>query len=85
MSLKLSKRASSRTWYAHFLHAKRYLLSLIKAGDAGSGSGMTVPMMNCLIERPFVDNLTYWLSNTTILYRTHVFLNKTKFIYAFYW
>jgi len=26
---------------------------LIKAGDAGSGAGMTVSMMNCLIDRPF--------------------------------
>jgi len=33
---------------------------------------MTVSMMNCLIERTFVDSLTCWLSNTTILYRTQV-------------
>ena len=73
MSLKLSKkRVSFRTRCAHFLNAKRYLLFLIQAGDAGSESGMTVSTMNCLIERSFVDNLTYWLSKTTILYRTQV-------------
>ena len=65
MSLKLSKKGV-------IPYLIRELLSLIKAGDAGSGSGMTVPMMNYRIERPFVDRLTYWLSNKTILYRIHV-------------
>ena len=55
----------------------RELLSLIKAGDARSGSGMTLSTMNCLIERPCVDSHTYWLSNTAILYRIHVNLDNS--------
>ena len=63
MSLKLSKKGV-------IPYLIRDLLSLIKAGDTGSGSGMTVSTMNCLIERPFVGSHTCLLPNTTILYQT---------------
>jgi len=45
-----------RSFIEHVALAKYNLLSLIKAGDAGSGTGMTVTMINILIERPFVDS-----------------------------
>ena len=75
MSLRLSKKGvipylpSEAAAQAGLI---RDLLSLIKAGDTGSGSGMTVPVMNRLIERPFVGSLTCWLPNTMILSRTQV-------------
>lgn len=36
------------------LRSMRDLLTLLKAGDAGSGAGMTIPMMNILNKRPFL-------------------------------
>ena len=75
MSLRLSKKGvipylpSEAAAQAGLI---RDLLSYIKAGDTGSGSGMTVPVMNRLVERPFVGSLTCWLPNTMILYRTQV-------------
>jgi len=59
MSLKLSKKGV-------IPYLIRDLLSLTKAGDTGSGSGMTVSMINSLIEHPIEDS--HLLPNTMILY-----------------